>query len=109
MPVAIGAIATAWIGGAPTGQLVAEKINREQFFESFFLTGRRSKGFKLPDGTSILTRTQQGLTTNRAAKTVLVEFTHVLFMKEVQKYECIYNSFFFQKLVQFLSSTLGKL
>ena len=73
---------------ALTGRLVADRVNREQFLESFFLTGRPSKRFQLPHGASILTRTQHSLATSRAAKTV--EFSQVLLMEEVQKYVCIY-------------------
>ena len=83
MPVAIiGAIAMACV---QSGRLVADRGDRERFYENQFLTGRRSKRSKLSHGASILSRTQHGLTANMAAKTV--EFNRALFMQEVQKYE----------------------
>ena len=91
MPAAIGAIAIAWIVRVLSGRLVVDRDDRERFFENQFVAGRRPKRSKLSHGASILPRTQHGLTTKKAAKTV--EYNQALFMEEVQKYECIYNKF----------------
>ena len=79
------AIAIAWIARVLSGRLVVDRRDRERFHENQFLAGRRPKRSKLFHSASILNRTQHGLTTKKAAKTV--EYNQALFMEEVQKYE----------------------
>ena len=91
LTAAILATAIAWIARVLSGRLVADRGDRERFYENYFDAGRRWKRSKRSHGASISPRTQHGLTTNMAATTV--EFNQALFMEEVQKYECIYNKF----------------
>ena len=91
MLVAIRAIAIAWIVRVLSGRLVADRGDRERFYENYFLTGRQSKRSKLSHGASVLSRTQHGLTTNMVIETL--EFNQALFMEEVQKYEIIYSKY----------------
>ena len=53
MPVAIELIAIAWIARVLSRRLVADRADRERFYENYFLTERRSKRSKLSHGASI--------------------------------------------------------
>ena len=87
----IGATVIAWIARVLSGRLVADRADRERFYENYSDAGRGWNRSKRSHGASISPKTQHGLTTNMAA--ITVEFNQALFMEEVQKYECIYNKF----------------
>ena len=89
MPAAIGATAIAWIARVLFRGLIADRGDRERFYENYSDTGRRWKRSKLSHGASISPRTLHGLTTNMAA--ITAKFNQALFMEEVQRYECIHE------------------
>ena len=78
MPAAIGATAIAWIARVLSARLVADRGDRERFYENYSDAGRGWKRSKLSHGASISPRTLHGLTAKMAAITAKV--TQALFM-----------------------------
>ena len=84
MPAAIGPTAITWIAHVLSGRLVADRGDREQFYDNYSDAGGRWKHPNCPiHGALISPWTQHGLTTNMAAITVEFINNQALFMEGV--------------------------